>query len=256
MLKSVALSSIAWVFLIFCWWLLTARIPTPIVDPLFLASPRATFAALRSGFFQPLGLGWDLVYTLLRALGGFCIASILGVPLGLLLGGNSLARRLLSSLIDGLRSMPATALFPVFLLAFGGGEASKVAVAIFVCLWAMVIYTASGVMITGETRRFLLRQHKVTRSQFFLDGLLYPALPNILGGMRATLSLAFVITIGVEMLVGTKLGLGHSIYVAQTTYQIPTMYAAVVLAAIAGIILNRLLLLLIPLVVRWEAPQR
>lgn len=224
----------------------------PLVDPLFLSSPRNTLRALFDGFVRSATLRWDLLYTLGRALGGFLIATILGVPLGLFVGGVSRANKILGSLIDGLRSMPATALFPVFLLVFGAGEKSKIAVATFVCLWAMVIYTAAGVRISGETRRFLLKLHNVSRSQFFVDGLFYPALPSILGGMQTTLSLSLVVTIGAEMLIGTSIGLGQTIYISQSTYVIPTMYAAIALAACAGMVLNTILRKLIPVIIYWE----
>ena len=185
---------------------------------------------------------WGVLDTVRRALSGFIMAVILGVPLGLLLGGVPRVQRVIGSVVDGLRSMPATALFPAFLLAFGIGDKAKVAVVTFVCLWAMAIYTSYGVRAAGETRRFLLTLHGVSLRQRFLDGLFYPALPSIIGGMRTTLSFALVITIGIEMIIGTKRGLGQSIYVAQATYKIASMYAAIILAAIAGIILNKIFL--------------
>lgn len=74
--------------------------------------------------------------------------------------------------------------------------------------------------------------------------------------MRTTLSLALVITIGIEMIIGTKIGLGQTIYEAQQTYQIPTMYAAIMVAALAGIVLNRLFLFAAARLVHWETLDR
>ena len=222
------------------------------MDPLFLASPRHTFSALISGLFTSKELTWALIYTVGRTFAGLTVASILGIPIGLLIGGVREADRLFGNTIDGLRSMPATALYPAFMLLFGVGELSKIAVPTFVCLWALTIYTSYGVRHSGTTRRFLLRIHRVSRKQFFLDGLFYPALPSILGGMRTAISLALVVTVGVEMLVGTKYGIGQSIYVAQQTYTIPMMYAAIVLLGISGIIINRLFLALTLWWAHWD----
>lgn len=189
-LQRIATSSFGWIVLLAAWALLTE---TGRVDPLFLSSPSQTLTALLGGLVSGELLE-GLIATLFRSLSGFAIAVLLGTPLGLVLGGFAKADRVLGNVIDGLRSMPATALFPAFLLVFGIGEGSKIAVATFVCIWGMVIYTAYGVKTAGHIRRFLLRLHNVSVRQRFVDGLLFPALPSIFGGMRTTLSLALVIT--------------------------------------------------------------
>ena len=193
-----------------------------------------------------------LVATLGRAYGGFVTPTVIGVPVGLMLGGLPKVKDAIGGIVDALRSMPATALFPAFLLLFGIGDTAKVAVVTFVCTWAIAIYTAYGVRVSGETRRFLLRLHQATAWQRLVDGLLLPALPNILGGIRTAISLALVVTIAIEMIVGTTVGLGQTIYVAQVTYRIPVMYAAIVLSAAAGVATNAIFSIASRRWVRWE----
>jgi NitT/TauT family transport system permease protein len=245
-MRALVLQSAVWITALLLWALLTE---TKAVDPLLLASPSDTARALLDGigsFVLVRALGC----TLLRALAGFLIATLIGVPLGLVLGGFASVNEVLGSFVDGLRSMPATALYPVFLLAFGLGDLSKIAVATFICTWAMAIYSAYGVRSSGETRRFLLRLHNVPWSQILLDGLLFPAMPSIIAGMRTVLSLAWVVTIGVEMIVGTKYGIGQAIFDAQNTFRIPLMYASIVLAALAGIGMNQFFIL----AAKWLTP--
>jgi ABC-type nitrate/sulfonate/bicarbonate transport system permease component len=239
--------TIPWLCLLLIWAMLTE---TRIVDPIFLSSPSTTFAALMGGIFSG-ELIVAVFATLARAISGFLIATLIGVPLGLLIGGLPNVNQFLGSFIDGLRSMPATALFPAFILLFGIGDAAKIAVVTFVCMWTMTIYTAYGVQDSGETRRFLLRLHKVSKLQFLLDGLFFPALPSILGGMRTSLSLTLVITIATEMIVGTTVGLGQTIFNAQILYQIPMMYAAIILSALAGMVLNFLFIAFSSKLVHW-----
>lgn len=232
--RRFTLPLVPWILGIAAWNILTSF---RWIDPLLLASPSATLRELERGIAS-LELLRALGFTLLRAFCGFWIATLIGVPLGLMLGGMQIIQRTFGGVIDGLRSMPATALYPVFLLAFGAGDASKIAVVVFICTWALVIYTASGINSSGSTRRFLLKMHRVSKSQYFLDGLLLPALPSIIAGMRTVLSLALVITIGIEMIVGTKYGIGQAIFDAQNTYRIPQMYAAIVMAALSGVVMN------------------
>jgi NitT/TauT family transport system permease protein len=226
-----------WGVLVLLWYLCTKG-ERPLIDPLFLSSPSDTLTALREGLRNAKLIN-AFGMTFGRALGGFLIATVIGVPLGLVLGGIAAVQRMLGNVVDALRSMPATALYPLFMFAFGSGSLSKIAVAAFVCTWAIAIYTAHGVSGSGQTRRFLLRMHRVSRTQFLLDGLLFPAMPAIIGGMRTAVSLAVVLTIGIEMIVGTTSGLGQAIFNAQNTYQIPDMYAAIVLAAVGGVLVNR-----------------
>jgi ABC-type nitrate/sulfonate/bicarbonate transport system permease component len=240
-----------WLFLLVVWSTVT---DSRLVDPLLLATPSDTLVALiqtvRSGeLIAATGC------TLGRALGGFGIAVIAGVPLGLLLGGFSSFDRTFGGVIDALRSMPATALYPVFLLAFGAGDSSKVAVTTFISTWALAIYTAYGVRSNGDTRRFLLRLHRAPRRQILVDGLLFPALPSIVAGMRTIISIAFVVTIGIEMIVGTRCGLGQLIFDAQNTYRIPTMYAAIVASAATGVVVNWVFIRLARMLTPWEVVQ-
>lgn len=241
---------LCWLVMGTIWYLLTVG-KRPVIDPLFLAPPKETFIALAEGVRNgDLVLAFGV--TLGRSLAGFLVASLFGVPLGLLLGGVAAVSKSVGGVIDALRSMPATALYPIFMFAFGSGSLSKIAVAAFVCTWAITIYTAYGVRDSGETRRFLLRIHKVDRVQYLFDGLLFPAMPAILGGMRAAVSLALVLTIGVEMIVGTTNGLGQSVYNAQNTYRIPEMYAAILVAAFGGVGLNKAFVLFAHWLTPWS----
>ncbi len=247
-MKKIVIKFLPWSVLLLLWVFLTE---TDFIDPLFLSSPSDTFISLLNGMWGD-GLFKALCFTIFRALTGFVIASIIGIPLGLLIGGLSKVNEILGNVIDALRSMPATAMFPAFLLIFGIGDSAKIAVVTFVCLWTITIYTSYGIKISSSTRRFLLKIHNVGKWRYFIDGYLFPALPNILGGMRTAISLSLVITVGVEMIVGTKFGLGQTIYIAQTTYNIPLMYASIILSAIGGVLSNKLFLYLSGLVVRWE----
>jgi ABC-type nitrate/sulfonate/bicarbonate transport system permease component len=70
--------------------------------------------------------------------------------------------------------------------------------------------------------------------------------------MRTAVSLALVVTIAIEMIVGTAVGLGQTIYVAQETYRVPVMYAAILLSAAAGVATNGIFSIASRRWVRWE----
>lgn len=230
------------------WWITTS---VNLVDPLFVASPGATARALVDELSSGRLLQAALVTTSL-ALSGFAIGVLLGVPMGLALGGISWFSSSFRGVIDGIRSVPSAALFPLFLLIFGIGRASKVAIAAFVCMFALCIYTARSVPRATSTRRILLRMHKVPWRRQFIDGMFFAALNGVVGGMSSAVSMALVGTIANEMIVGTDIGLGRYIYESQMTFRIPQMYAAIIVAGVIGIGLNQIIESSVRRIVRWR----
>ncbi len=116
-----------------------------IIDSFFLPSPVKTI----SSFFHLMGsdgLWRDLLTSLDRTVVSFLIASLLGVPLGLLLGNMKNVYRSLEFIIDFFRSLPSLAIFPLFLILFGIGDISKIAVATFGSFLIILFNTAYGVM--------------------------------------------------------------------------------------------------------------
>jgi ABC-type nitrate/sulfonate/bicarbonate transport system permease component len=236
-----------WVVAVVIW---EAVCKLGLVDPLIVASPADSLIALWLGIRSGEML-WAAMHTIARAGAGFSLAVVVGIPLGLVTGASEKVDQYLGGLIDGMRSLPATALFPVFLLMFGAGDLSRIAVVWFACVWAMAVYTAYGVRFAGATRRKLLRLHNADLAVYLLDGLLLPALPNILGGARVLLSISLVVTVAIEMVVGARYGLGQSVFDAQNTFEAPRMYAAVILTAFVGILINQTFLSVIRRLFPW-----
>ncbi|HLD06913.1 MAG TPA: ABC transporter permease subunit, partial [Candidatus Nanoarchaeia archaeon] len=96
------------------------------ISPLFLPAPRAVFLEIIKLFASGVILP-DIFYTLYRAFLGFIIACLIGIPLGLLMGYSDRIYYSLEFVVEFFRSIPATALFPLFLLSFGIGDQSKIA---------------------------------------------------------------------------------------------------------------------------------
>src|SRR5436853_7149593 len=83
-------------------------------------------------------------YSLYRALGGFALAAVVGVTLGMLMGRSAFAAGLLEPLFSGTYAVPKLALFPIFIFVFGLGSLSKIALVFLECLYPMTIITYHG----------------------------------------------------------------------------------------------------------------
>lgn len=229
------------------WWLATAlRLADPVLLPSPLEAWRDTVHAFATGT-----LAHDLLRTVVRTLAAFAIALGVGVPLGLALGARESVYRSVEFVVDFFRSTPASALFPLFLLLFGVGEGTKIAVAAFGAALVILFNTAYGVMNARRTRLLAARIMGAGPARILVDVLLWEALPQILVGARAGISLALVIVVVAEMFIGSTDGLGQRVIVAQSLFESGLMYGAIFLAGALGYALNLAFILLERRFVHW-----
>ena len=194
----------------------------------------------------------DLWFTLKRVAYAFVVAGALGVPVGILLGASQKVYRSVEFLVDFFRSTPATAMFPLFLLLFGLGDFSKIAVAAFAA-WLIVIFNVSyGVMNARQTRMLAARSLGASRMRTFIDVVFYETLPQTFIGLRTAVSMALVVIIVAEMFIGATDGLGHRIIDAQISYELTDMYGSILVTGALGYMLNALFLVTEQRLVHWS----
>lgn len=236
------------ILLILIW---AAAAQLQLIDKFFLPDPFTTIGKL----IQLLGSGaivGDLVSTLERVILAFVIALVIGLPLGLLLGRTEKIYRSVEFIIDFFRSTPATALFPLFILVFGITDKSKIAVAAFASMLIIIFNTAYGVMHAKKSRVLAAQIMGATKAQIFRWILFWESLPQTFIGLRSAISLSLVLIVVTEMFIGTTSGLGRKIIDSQITYEIPTMYATILLAGIVGYLLNLLFIVLEKRFLHWS----
>ncbi len=235
------------VLLVVVWGLVNA---TGLVTPKLLPSPLLTGAALVEGVWSG-GLLADLAETVRRTLEAFAIATVVGVPLGIVIGSSVAVYRSVEFLIDFFRSTPATALFPLFMIIFGLGDGAKVAVAGFSAMLIIVFNVAYGVMNARPTRMLAARVMGASRLRIFRDVTFFESLPQTFVGVRTAVSLALVVIVVAEMFIGSDNGLGRRIIDAQITFDMPGLYATILVAGALGYALNLFFLTLEARLVHW-----
>lgn len=222
-----------------------------IVSPLFLSSPYDVFVSLIDSFQNGSMLS-DMGHTLYRVLVGFAFASIIGVPLGLLMGYSSKIYNALEFTVEFFRGIPTTALFPLFLLIFGIGDEAKFAVTAWGAGLVILINSMYGVHLGKELRVRVAKTMKVKGFELFRKVIFPEALPQIFSGFRVAISLSLIIVIVTEMFIGTNAGLGKRIIDAQLVYQTADMYAAILMTGVIGFALNKIMMFIENRVVHWK----
>jgi sulfonate transport system permease protein len=221
------------------------------VDPVLLPSPLSTFRSLWQGM-DGGALGFDFVKTVYRTAAATAIAAVIAIPLGIVLGSSERLYRSLEFVIDFFRSTPASAMFPLFLVLFGVGDETKIAVAAFGAILVILFNVAYGVMNARKTRLLAARVMGASRLRVLIDVMLLESLPQTFVGLRNGVSLALVIIVVAEMFIGSQDGLGHSVFEAQQLFDMPRMYAAIFAAGALGYGLNLLFLLVERRFVHWS----
>lgn len=235
------------------WWLLTAT-SHPVVDPLILPAPIRVFEALSTVLGSSGGLH-DAIATTRRLLVTLVVSAGIGIPLGLWLGTQRTLYAYFEAPLNALRSVPAAALFPLFLIVIGVGERSIVSLAAYNAVTVLIIYTAAGAFLSMSSRVEQARVLGLSRGMVALQVLYWEALPQISAGLRVASGYALALIIAVEMFIGTSnLGLGRRIFEYQASYRIPETYASILVAAALGVLVNAGLTRIERHFLRWLPP--
>jgi NitT/TauT family transport system permease protein len=221
-----------------------------IVSDAYLSPPSAVIASIAQ--LVDTGQLWKhMAASLQRSLWGLVLASFSGVVLGLLIGSSRRLAAIVDPVLQLFRQTSAFALFPVFILFLGIGELSKVAIIFWASFWPVLLSTVSGVkqvdrllvnsaLSMGASQRFI-----------FFKVVLPASLPSIFTGVRLAGAYSITALVAAEM-IGAHSGLGFLTLNSQETFQIPTMYAGILLLAVLGLVLNYLLALLERRLLRWR----
>ena len=220
-----------------------------LIDPVLLPSPWVTLQAVWHGVAKGK-LGIDFLITVERTAAAVALASLIGIPVGLVLGASERFYRSVEFVVDFFRSTPSTAIFPLFLLLFGVDDRTKIYVATFAAVLAIVFNVAYGVMNARKTRVQAARLMGATRLHVLLV-ILLESFPQTFIGLRTGVSLSLIIVIVAEMFIGAKDGLGDSIFEAQQMFDMPQMYAAIFATGALGYGLNLVFRLIERRVVHW-----
>jgi len=179
----------------------------------------------------------DLVPSMIRFATGFGIAVVLGITIGTALGISARARRAFSPVTEFFRAMPIAALVPAGLIMLGAGASMEVALIAFGSTWPILLSTTDGVRATDPAMVEMGRSYGLSRAARVRRVIIPSALPQVFAGLRIALALALQIMIIANMLSGTN-GLGYVVLEAQRTFNIPGMWAGILVLALLGLAVN------------------
>src|SRR5437867_1600047 len=189
--------------------------------------------------------------SLLRALPGFAIGTLLGIALGLAAGIARSFDEMVSPLVFLTYPVPKIVMLPVFMLWFGIGDLSKVLIIALACFYPAFINAYYGARATRRILVWSARNMGASEAEIFRRVVLPGALPQIFAGLRVALALSFIVMFAAEM-INARSGLGHLIREAENSLRFDLMYVSLLTIAILGYAGDRLLRFLRRYFMPWE----
>ena len=233
-------------------WQLASQ--SELVDPSVIPPFTTVVAAIVDGFADGKLLD-NMLVSLGRSGLAFGLASGLAIPLGLLMGSFRRFEELVDSLLQLFRQTAALAIYPIFILLLGLGETSKIAIIWWAAFFPVLLNTISGVKLVDRRLIEMARVFGASRAAVFRRVVLPAATPAIFVGLRLSATISLLLLVAAEM-IGAKKGLGFLIINSQYNFEIPMMFAAIVLLALIGLAVNAVLLAVQKWLCRWENPRQ
>ena len=232
------------------WW---AAVASGLANPVLMPPPGTVLWAIVEMTLE----GTLLVHigvSLARALGGFLVAVVIGVPLGVLIGRSARAYAAIDPWIELARPVPPIAVLPLIVLWFGIGEQSKLVVVFYGALFPILVNTVHGVRSVDNTLIRAARALGASERQIFGLVVLPAAVPSVVTGMRLGAGMAIFVLVAAELL-GSTAGLGWLIMDAREHFFTDRIMVGIVALGLVGYLINRGLLWLESRLVRWRPAQ-
>jgi len=206
------------------------------INPIFLSTPTEILRAL-----------WDMTLSgqLLKALGdsaaalgiGFAAAVVVGVPLGVLMGRNSVLDTLLSPYVNALFVAPRVALVPLILIWFGIGFEAQLVVIFLSSVFEVMINSYAGARNMNAAWIETARSFGATRSQVFLQVVMPGSVPFIMTGLRLGIGHAVIGMVVGQMFLALS-GLGEMLVDYGDLFETASVFAVVIVISVFGVILT------------------
>ena len=222
-----------------------------IIDPILIGAPTGIARFLWEGIFVNGELVNDLGWTMLGTLLAFGLGSAAGVLVGMLFIISPTTESLLNPILMALNAMPRIALAPLFLIWFGLGLGSKVAVGFSLSFFIVLSSTVAGGRGVNPDHITLARTLGASGRQVFLKFVLPSAVPVIFNGLRLGLVYSLLGVVGGEI-IASEHGLGQALQLLAASFKTNGVFAIIILLALVSVCIMTAMNWLEERLLRWR----
>lgn len=241
----------------FILWELFAR--SGLVSTLFFPKASSMFEALWTGLTTTAPPGAvvsgsirdHLLYTLTNLGIGLIIACIIGIPAGLLMGGNRYIEKILSPYVWAMASLPRIALVPLFILFLGFTIKMQITIIVLSAVFPIIINAWAGVKTTDKSLLAAAKVFGASRRELYVKVVLPYTLPFIISGIQQGIGRGLIGVIIAEIFGGSQ-GLGYLVNRSADTFNSALMYAVLFLLVVVSLSLIQITRWLEAYVAPWR----
>jgi sulfonate transport system permease protein len=222
-----------------------------LVSPVFLPGPDRAWTSLVNGFASG-NLWGKLLGTLEHMAYGWFVASIVGIALGAMIGSSRAMRSYVAPSLEFLRPLPVSAIIPVAIAMFGLTQGMALFVIAFGAIWPMLLATVHGFAAVEPRLYEVARSLHMSRLAIIFKIALPSASPDILSGMRLSLTVALILAVVCEILAGLD-GLGHWVLLSARSFRSADLFAGVILLGLIGYLTALAMSLVEKRLLKWRS---
>lgn len=220
------------------------------LDPTFVGQPSGVIKFLWSNIAT--GKLWaDLGWTMAGTLISFALGSSAALAVGLLFVAFPKVEKFLDPYFNAMNVMPRIALAPLFILWFGLGLGSKIAVGCSLTFFIVLSSTVAGIRGVSQDHVTLCKTLGASAVTTFFQVTLPGAVPVIFSGLRLGLIYAMLGVIGAEIIASEK-GLGQSLAYLGSTFEVNGVMALLLVLALLGVAVVRTMTWLEKRLLHWQ----
>lgn len=203
------------------------------VSNYILPAPSAVWNALVDGFSRGIYVT-ELASTLASAAAGFLLAFTMSILIAGLLASSHKVEKIVYPFIVSFQTLPKVSIAPLIIIWIGFGNTSKVVIVAIICFFPMLVNNLQGMKIRDRNHYELFKGLSASKMQTFVHLRMPAALPFIFAGLRISTIFALIGAIVAEF-VGSQSGIGRLLLFEKSAFNIPGVFAILVLLMIVGI---------------------
>ena len=225
------LPSVTFVLFVLLWELIVRlRGIAPIILPAPSAIATYLWVMIRDG-----SIPYHLGITFLRIMGGFFVASLFGILLGVMMGMSRVVSRVLDPWIAALYPLPKISLIPLLIIWLGTGEAYILTISAITAFFPVVISTYAGIRQVDQGLVRAARDLGANQRQVQMRVIIPAAIPTIFAGLQLGMGVTIILVVAAEMIGGSsQSGMGYLLIRYGQVMETEKVFAALMVLAIFG----------------------
>jgi NitT/TauT family transport system permease protein len=219
------------------------------VSRLILPAPTAVWSALVAGFES--GLYWEHMYSTVRStLGGFLLAAVSAITIAGLLASIERLEKIFLPFIVAFQTVPKIAIAPLIILWLGFGDQAKIVIITVICFFPILVNALQGLKLRDRAQLELMQSLGASRWQMFRYIRVPNSLPYVFAGFHVAIIFSLIGAVVAEF-VGSRAGLGYILIQAQGQFNVPGVFAILLILMVIGVTFHRTMVFIERRVAFW-----